>query len=63
MSINPIVARVTRLFSAPTTTLVLAGTLSFAANAQDPLNDEHPELARLLNANGLEGRRTCWIDF
>jgi len=50
MSINPILARVTRLFSAPTTAFVLAGTLSFAANAQEPLNDEYPELARLLNA-------------
>ncbi|MBT8145624.1 MAG: hypothetical protein KJN90_02160 [Gammaproteobacteria bacterium] len=50
MSKKPILARVTRLFSAPGIALFLAGSLSVGANAQNPINDEYPELANLLNA-------------
>jgi hypothetical protein len=47
---KPILARVTGLFSATAAALLLAGTLPGIANAQDPLADQYPEIARLLNA-------------
>jgi hypothetical protein len=50
MPMKPILAQVTRLFSAPAVALLLAGTLPGGANAQDPLSDRYPEVARLLNA-------------
>jgi len=50
MSKKSILARVARLFSASPIALFLAFSLSAGANAQDPLNDEYPEVARLLNA-------------
>jgi len=50
MSKNPIFTRVARLFGAPAVALCLGGTLSFSASAQDPLANEYPDVANLLNA-------------
>jgi hypothetical protein len=47
---KPIFTRAARVLGAPTIALFLAGTVSLNANAQDPLKDEYPDLAKLFNA-------------
>jgi hypothetical protein len=50
MSIATTFSRFARLLGNPLLALFLAATLSSGASAQDPLNDEYPELAKLLKA-------------
>lgn len=50
MSKKPIFTRVASLLGAPTIALFLAGTFSANASAQNPLSEEYPELAKLLDA-------------